>query len=125
MGGADLFALNRKSPHFLSIMAVRPEHSDFSGEETGSRAVIRNPEENPRLVARRQKVKLDALRRQMAAKAIETTPGRLRTVLTELRWRRQLRRSLSSGMAATRWMIVFLFGWAIGLAVVVAVNMTF
>ena len=106
-------------------MAARPDDSDFFGGGTGSRAFVENPHEDPRLVSRRQKVKLDALRRQMVARPVEATPGPLRTVLTELQWRRQLRRSLSSGMTATRWMIVFLFGWVIGLAVVVVVNMTF
>jgi hypothetical protein len=83
-----------------------------------------SPWEDPRLATRRQKVKFNfnALRRQIAERPIEA-PGRLRTILGEFRWRRQLRRSLSGGgMSATAWMIALLFLRADLLGIVVLIK---
>jgi hypothetical protein len=72
---------------------------------------------------RRLDVKLDALRRDMASRPVET-PGWIRTLVDELiiRWRRQLRRSLSGGVKATTWIIAFLLLSIALLAVVAALN---
>src|SRR5215468_2554446 len=59
-------------------------------------------QQDPRIERRRLDVKLDALRQEMAARPVETH-GRIRTLVDELRWRRQLRRSFSGGMTATAW----------------------
>jgi len=72
-----------------------------------------------RIERRRLDVKLDALRQEMAARPVET-PGRIRTLVDELRWRRQLRRSFSGGMTA--WVIALLLISIAILAVIVAVN---
>jgi len=64
-------------------------------------------QQDPGLERWRLGVKLDALRREMAARPVET-PGRIRTLVDELRWRRQLRRSLSGGMTGTAWVTALL-----------------
>ena len=66
-------------------------------------------------------MKLDALRQEMAARPVET-PGRIHTLVEELRWRRQLRRSFSGGMTATAWVIALLLISIAILAIIVAVN---
>jgi hypothetical protein len=80
-----------------------------------------SPQQDPRIEQRRLEVKLDALRRRMAEERIET-PGRLRTIFDELRWRRELRRSLSGRMTATTWIIAFVFLSVALLAVIVGVK---
>ena len=77
--------------------------------------------QDPRIERRRIDVKLDALRREMAARPVET-PGRIRTLVDEVKWRRQLRRSFSSGMTATAWVIALLLISIAMLAVIVTVN---
>src|SRR5215469_9702086 len=71
----------------------------------------REPEEShqqdPRIERRRFDVELDALRREMATRRVEA-PGPIRTLVDEVRWRRQLRRSCSGGMTATAWVIALL-----------------
>ena len=76
-------------------------------------------QQDPRIERRRLDVKLDALRQEMAARPVET-PGRIRTLVDELRWRRQLRRSFSGGMTA--WVIALLLISIAILAIIVAVN---
>ena len=66
-------------------------------------------------------MKLDALRQEMAARPVET-PGQIRNLVDELRWRRQLRRSFSGGMTATAWVIALLLISIAILAIIVAVN---
>ena len=66
-------------------------------------------------------MKLDALRQEMAARPVKTA-GRIRTLVDELRWRRQLRRSFSGGMTATAWVIALLLISIAILAIIVAVN---
>jgi hypothetical protein len=78
------------------------------------------PWEDPRLATRRQKVKLAALRLEMAARPVEA-PGRLRTILDEFRWR-QLQRSLSGGMTAAGWVFALLFLCAAFLGIVVLIK---
>jgi len=80
-----------------------------------------SPPQDPRIERRRLDVKLDALRREMAARPVET-PGRIRIVIDELRWRWQLRRSLSGGMTATAWVIALLLISITLLAVIVAIK---
>jgi hypothetical protein len=80
-----------------------------------------SPPQDPRFERRRLDVQLDALRREMAARPVET-PGRIRTIVDEVRWRRQLRRSLSGGMTVTAWVIALLLISITILAVIVAVN---
>src|SRR5215469_10371867 len=58
-------------------------------------------QQDPRIERRRLDVKLDALRREMAARPVEI-PGRMRTLLDELRWRGQLRRSSSPSRSIDR-----------------------
>lgn len=70
---------------------------------------------------RRLDVKLNALRRDMASRPVET-PGWIRTLVDDVRWRRQLRRSLSGGVKVTTWIIAFLFLSIALLAVVAALN---
>jgi hypothetical protein len=85
-------------------------------------APVESPGEDPRLAMRRRKVKLDALRRKRAAEPIQS-PNRLQTLIDELRWRWQLRRSLSGRMmTATAWVIALLLISISALAVIVAVN---
>jgi len=78
-------------------------------------------QEDPRIERRRLDVKLDALRQEMAARPVET-PSRIRTLVDEVKWRRQLRRSFSSGMTATAWVIALLLISIAMLAVIVTVN---
>ena len=73
------------------------------------------------LVARRSRVELDALQKQMASTPIES-PSRLRTVLDELRWRWQLRRSEAEGITLIYiWVFLFLC-WLIVLVAAVTVK---
>ena len=78
-------------------------------------------QQDPRVERRRLDVKLDALRREMAARPVQP-PSRIRTLVDELRWRRQLRRSFSGGMMAIAWVIALLLISIAILAVTVAVN---
>ena len=78
-------------------------------------------QQDPRIERRRLDVKLDALRQEMAARPVKT-PGRIHTLVDELRWRRQLRRSFSGGMTATAWVIALLLISIAILAIIVAVN---
>jgi hypothetical protein len=77
------------------------------------------PLQDPRLQARRLEVKFEKLRRDRASKPLEKTPGRLRTILHELLWRWQLRRSLSGRMRALGWMVMLLLCWLAGLGVLI------
>ena len=81
--------------------------------------IVVTPSEDPRLQTRRLKVKFEELRRDRASKPIEKTPGRLRTILHELRWRWQLRRSFSGGMRAPGWMVALLLCWLAGLGILI------
>lgn len=78
-------------------------------------------QQDPGIDERRRLDKVDVLRRERAARPAETA-GRVRTLVDELRWRWQLRRSSSSGMTATAWVISFLVLVVTVLAVIVAVN---
>jgi len=85
------------------------------------REIEESPPQDPRIERRRLDVKLDALRREMAARPVET-PGRIRILIDELRWRWQLRRSLSGGMTATAWVIALVLISITLLAVIVAIK---
>ena len=80
-----------------------------------------SPPQDPRIERRRLDVKLDALRREMATRPVET-PGRIRTLVDEVRWHRQLRRSWSGGMTVTAWVIALSLISVTILAVIVAVK---
>src|SRR5271168_1184092 len=104
-----------KTEYSRVILSVWTRYRKF-GSKTGVSLGVPDPSrretdegqwEDPRLATRRQRVKFDTLRRQMAEKRVET-PGRLWTIFDGLRWRRQLRRSVSGGMTATTWIIALL-----------------
>src|SRR5215468_6666210 len=78
-------------------------------------------QQDPRIERRRLDVKLDALRREMAARPVET-PSRIRTLLDELRWRGQLRRTWSGGMTVTTWVIALSLISITLLGIIVAVK---
>jgi len=84
------------------------------------RETDKSPREDPRLATRRQKARFEALRRKRAAEPIQRS-NRLRTLLDEVRWRWQLRRSLSGGrMTAAGWMIALFLCWLLFLLILLA-----
>ena len=102
-------------------MSAFPQQTDSSRQEARDQDVVATPQADARLVERRLRVKLDALRQRMEATPIEPH-GRLRTLLDELRWRWQLRGSWSPGMTPISAMVFLLLCWLILLAVIVIVK---
>ena len=103
-------------------MSALPQQTDSPRQEAGDPDVVVSPQADARLVERRLQVSLDALRKRMASTPIEP-PGRLRTLLDELRWRWQLRRSWSRGMTLISVVVFLSLCWLILLAAIVIVKM--
>ena len=102
-------------------MSALPQQTDNSRQEAANQDFVVSPQADARLVERRLRVKLDALRQQIASTPIGS-PGPLRTLLDELRWRRQLRRSWSRGMTPIRTIVFLLVCWVILATTVVIVK---
>ena len=103
-------------------MSALPQQTDNSRQEAPDQGVVVSPQADARLVERRLQVSLDALQKRMASTPIEP-PGRLRTLLDELRWRWQLRRSWSRGMTLISVVVFLSLCWLILLAAIVIVKM--
>jgi hypothetical protein len=103
------------------IMSALPQQTDNSRQDAGDQDVVVSPQADARLVERRLRVNLDALRHRMASTPIEP-PGPFRTLLDELRWRRQVRRSWSRGMTPISVMVFLFLCWLMLLAAIVIVK---
>jgi hypothetical protein len=103
------------------IMPKLSQQIDHSCQEAADQDVVVSLHADPRLVERRSRSMLNALQQQMASTPIEP-PGRLQTLLNELRWRRQLRRSETGGVTPIRAMVFLFLCWLILIAAVVIVK---